>query len=94
MPKTGLLLCNLGTPDSTKVSDVRRYLRQFLSDDRVLDMNRLGRWLLLNLIILPFRPAKSAHAYEKIWTPRGSPLLFQGQGLIAAVARRLPDVCV
>ncbi len=94
MPKTGLLLCNLGTPDSTKVSDVRRYLRQFLSDDRVLDMNRLGRWLLLNLIILPLRPAKSAHAYQKIWTPRGSPLLFHGQDLTAAVARRLPDVSV
>lgn len=94
MPKTGLLLCNLGTPDSPSTSDVRRYLRQFLSDGRVIDINPVGRWLLLNLVILPFRPAKSAHAYQKIWTPRGSPLLFHSQDLVAAVAARLPDVNV
>lgn len=74
----GVLLVNLGTPDSTSVADVRAYLREFLSDPRVLDMNPIGRAALLNLVILPFRPAKSAAAYRKIWTERGSPLLFNG----------------
>ena len=73
--QVGVLLVNLGTPDSTSVGDVRRYLREFLSDPRVVDINPVGRWLLLNLIILPFRPAKSAEAYKSIWTEDGSPLL-------------------
>jgi protoporphyrin/coproporphyrin ferrochelatase len=76
---TGVIITNIGTPDSTAVGDVRRYLREFLSDPRVVDINPVGRWLLLNLIILPFRPAKSAHAYQSIWmqdSPHGgSPLL-------------------
>ena len=63
----GILLVNLGTPDSPSVSDVRRYLREFLSDPRVLTMAPLGRWMLLNLVILPFRPKKTAEAYSKIW---------------------------
>ena len=59
---TGLLLCNLGTPDDPSPSSVRRYLREFLADPRVLDINVVGRWALLNLIILPLRPRKSAVA--------------------------------
>jgi ferrochelatase len=87
---TGLLLVNLGTPDDSTPSAVRRYLRQFLSDPRVLDMNRVGRFLLLNLIILPRRPRASAHAYQQIWDPvRGSPLLYHSQDLVQAVADRL-----
>jgi ferrochelatase len=87
---TGLLLVNLGTPDEPTTSAVRRYLRQFLSDPRVLDMSALGRWLLLNLVILPRRPAQSAHAYRQIWdASRGSPLLSHSQDLAAAVALRL-----
>lgn len=86
---TGLLLCNLGTPDGPTPRAVRRYLREFLSDPRVLDMNPVGRWLLLNLIILPLRPRKSAEAYRKIWTERGSPLLLHGEDLVAAVGERL-----
>lgn len=74
----GVLLMNLGTPDSTEVGDVRRYLREFLSDPRVLDINPLLRAFLLNVIILPFRPAKSAASYRKIWTAEGSPLLVYG----------------
>lgn len=74
----GVLLMNLGTPDSTDVGDVRRYLREFLSDPRVLDINPLLRAFLLNVIILPFRPAKSAASYRKIWTEEGSPLLVYG----------------
>ena len=55
--KTGLLLINLGTPDSPSTADVRSYLREFLSDPRVIDLPFLGRWLLLNLIILPLPPS-------------------------------------
>jgi ferrochelatase len=86
---TGLLLCNLGTPDAPTPGAVRRYLREFLSDPRVFDMNRVARWLLLNLVILPTRPRKSAEAYRKIWTERGSPLLIHGEALLAAVRERL-----
>ncbi|MDJ0835708.1 MAG: ferrochelatase [Acidobacteriota bacterium] len=88
---TGVLLINLGTPDSTAVGDVRKYLRQFLSDPRVLDLPALGRWALLNLIILPFRPKQSAHAYKQIWTEEGSPLLIHTRNLAAAVAPVLGD---
>ncbi len=88
----GLLLINLGTPDGPTSSEVRRYLRQFLGDPRVLDMNAVGRKLLLELVILPTRPSKSAHAYQQIWDPtRGSPLLYHGRDLVAGVAARLGD---
>jgi protoporphyrin/coproporphyrin ferrochelatase len=86
---TGLLLCNLGTPDAPSPGAVRRYLRQFLGDPRVLDMNPVGRWALLNLIILPLRPSKSAAAYKKIWSDQGSPLLVHSVALVAAVRKRL-----
>src|SRR5512133_1422854 len=88
---TGLLLCNLGTPDAPTPGAVRRYLREFLSDPRVIDINPVGRWLLLNLIILPVRPRKSAEAYRKIWTADGSPLLRHGHDLVAAVRERLGE---
>lgn len=71
----GVLLLNLGSPDSTDPRDVRRYLREFLSDDRVLDAPKLVQQAVLNLLILPFRPKESAHAYEQIWTDEGSPLI-------------------
>jgi ferrochelatase len=77
----GLLLINLGTPNSPSVTDVRKYLRQFLFDPYVIDINPIARWLLLNLIILPLRPKKSAHAYQSIWTAAGSPLLVNSQQL-------------
>jgi len=84
-------LLNLGTPDSTQVACVRRYLREFLSDPRVIDIPRLSRFLLLNLVILPFRPKASAEAYRKVWTDRGSPLMFHGTDLVDRVARALGD---
>jgi ferrochelatase len=77
--KTGVLLVNLGTPDSTKTSDVRKYLREFLMDKRVIDIPFLFRWLLVNLIIAPFRSPKSAKEYRKLWVERGSPLKFYGE---------------
>jgi ferrochelatase len=88
-PKLGALLVNLGTPASPRVSDVRRYLREFLGDPRVLDLPAPARWLLLNLVILPLRPRRSAAAYAKVWLPEGSPLLVHGRALAAAVAAEL-----
>ena len=85
----GVLLINLGTPASPTVSDVRRYLREFLWDPRVIDLPAVARWLFLHLIVLPFRPRRSAAAYRKIWTDRGSPLLFHGTDLAAKVGRAL-----
>ncbi len=82
---TALLLTNLGTPDSTSVSDVRKYLKEFLMDPYVLDIPALGRWALVYGIILPFRPKKSAAAYASIWTKRGSPLRFHTEDLAAGV---------
>ena len=80
--KDGILLINLGTPDAPTTAAVRRYLRQFLSDPYVVDINPIGRWLLLNLIILPRRPKKSAAAYRAIWhETHGSPLLYNSQML-------------
>jgi len=87
---TGLLLINLGTPDEPTPAAVKRYLREFLNDPRVLDMNAVGRTLLLEVVILPRRPKQSAHAYQQIWDKeRGSPLLFHGQDLVKAVAAKL-----
>lgn len=74
--KTGVLLINLGTPDSPSVSDVRSYLSQFLNDPRVIDIPWLARKMLVNLIIVPFRAPKSAKIYQKLWTDKGSPLLY------------------
>ena len=71
---TGLLLVNLGTPDDPSPAAVRRYLSEFLSDPRVLDIGAVGRWALLNLVILPTRPAKSSEAYHKVWSADGSPI--------------------
>jgi len=79
--KKGILLINLGTPDSPKRKDVKRYLTQFLNDSRVIDINPVGRFLLVNGIIVPFRSGKSAKLYEAIWTKEGSPLLIHGLNL-------------
>jgi len=76
IPKTtAVILVNLGSPNSTSTGDVRRFLRQFLSDKRVVNLPRFLWWLILNLFILPFRPRKSAHAYRAVWTEQGSPLV-------------------
>jgi ferrochelatase len=76
--KTGVLLINLGTPDSPSTSNVRKYLTEFLNDPRVIDISPVGRFLLVNGIIVPFRSPKSAKLYQQIWTPEGSPLLING----------------
>jgi len=91
MSKKGVLLINLGTPDNCDPHSVRRYLKEFLNDLRVIDLPFLARWILVNLIILPFRYKKSAHAYQQIWTEHGSPLLINGQQLKKALAATLGD---
>lgn len=87
----GVLLVQLGTPDSTDVRDVRKYLREFLSDPRVLDMPAPLRALLLNAVILPFRPRRSAEQYRKIWTEKGSPLLTHTEALAESLQHELSD---
>lgn len=87
----GVLLVQLGTPDSTAVSDVRSYLREFLSDPRVLDIPAPARALLLNAVILPFRPRRSAEQYQKIWTDEGSPLTIHTEALASQVQEALGD---
>ena len=76
--KTGVLLVNLGTPDSTSWLDIRKYLKEFLSDRRVIEVNPILWQIILNVFILTFRPSKTAHAYKKIWfkNVNESPLLF------------------
>lgn len=88
---TGVLLVNLGTPERPETGPVRRYLREFLSDPRVLTLPAPLRWLLLNLVILPTRPRKTAAAYRKIWLPEGSPLRVHSEALTAHVRDALGD---
>lgn len=77
--KTGVFLINLGTPDSPETPDVRKYLREFLMDRRVLDIPYAKRLPLVNLIIAPFRGPKSSKVYKELWTDEGSPLMFYGE---------------
>ena len=90
MNRRAILLVNLGSPASTSVADVRRFLREFLMDGRVLDAPYPVRWGIVHLFILPRRPALSAEAYQKIWTPAGSPLVVTSQKVRAALQDRLP----
>ncbi len=89
--KTGILLINLGTPDSPSTRDVRIFLRELLSCERVIDINPVARWFVLNLLILPFRPRKSAKAYKKIWMDEGSPLLVFSEKLKTALLEQFAE---
>jgi ferrochelatase len=86
---TGVLLVNLGTPESPSVADVRRYLREFLWDPRVVELSRPAWWLVLNLVILNTRPRRSARAYAKVWTDAGSPLMVISRQQHAALQAEL-----
>ncbi len=94
MSKQGILLVNLGSPDSTDVGDVRRYLRQFLMDGKVLDAPYPIRFCVVNFAILPSRPKESAQAYKKIWQPEGSPLVISSRAIRDAMEERFPDAVV
>jgi ferrochelatase len=89
--KRGIVLMNLGSPDSTQVKDVRRYLNEFLMDERVIDMPYLARLLLVKGIIVPFRAPKSAAAYRSIWTKEGSPLTVISRQLEQAVQQQVKE---
>ena len=91
MSKQGVLLINLGSPDSTSVADVRKYLREFLMDRRVLDAPLPVRWCVVNLAILPSRPKQSAEAYKKIWTKQGSPLVATSRNVQRDLQSRLGE---
>jgi len=85
----GVLLVNLGTPDAPTTAAVRRYLKDFLSDPRVVELPRLLWWVILHGFILRVRPARSARLYQKIWTDSGSPLLVHSQDIANSIAQQL-----
>ncbi len=87
--KVGVVLLNLGTPDDATVSSVRRYLREFLLDPRVIDLSPLLRYILVYGLILPFRPYKTVKAYAKIWQKEGSPLRLHMQSLAKRLSANL-----
>ncbi len=88
--RLGVLLVNLGTPEAPTPAAVKRYLGQFLSDSRVVEIPKPVWWLILNLFVLPFRSGKSAHAYASIWTEQGSPLMVLTRNLTQALTARFP----
>ena len=91
MPKTGVLLINLGTPDDAKWGAVRRYLSEFLNDPRVIDIPWLLRKILVNGIIVPFRSFSSTKIYKELWTEKGSPLLIYGESIKDKLQDKLGD---
>ena len=91
MNKTCVLLINLGTPDSPSVKDVRKYLFEFLNDPRVIDINPIGRFFLVNFIIVPFRAPKSAKIYKELWTKDGSPIMIYGESVKEKLQKELGD---
>ena len=84
--KRAILIVNLGSPEKMTVRAVRRFLREFLEDPRVVNLPRSLWWVILNFFVLPFRPRKSVKAYAKVWTERGSPLIYLTQDLTDKVA--------
>lgn len=89
--KIGVLITNLGTPDAPKKAELKKYLREFLSDPRVVEVPRLIWWMILNFVILNIRPKRSAHAYSTVWTERGSPLLFHTQDQADSLREKLKE---
>ena len=96
--KSGVLLINLGTPASPSVKDVRRYLFEFLNDPRVIDINPVGRFFLVNFIIIPFRAPKSAKLYKELWAEKGlsvgrpgSPIIIYGESVKEKLQKELGE---
>src|SRR6058998_1718877 len=89
--KRAIVLMNLGSPDSAEVKDVKRYLDEFLMDERVIDKPYLFRAMLVKGIIVPFRAPKSAHAYKAIWSAGGSPLIVLTRQLQNALQARITE---
>lgn len=91
--KHGLLLINLGTPDDPGIAAIKRYLREFLADERVITLSAPLRYLLLYTIILPLRSKRSAKAYQAIWTAEGSPLLYHSQKVAESLQKKVGEHC-
>ncbi len=91
LKNTGVLLVNLGSPAAPTRSAVRRYLKDFLSDPRVVNLPRVIWWLILHLLVLPFRSGKSAKSYRKIWTEKGAPLIIYTAQLTEKLALGFKD---
>lgn len=89
--RVGVLIAQLGTPDAPTPQALRRYLKEFLADPRVIELNRILWWIILNCIILVFRPKRSARLYKRIWTEDGSPLLSISRRKVAELSKLLPD---
>jgi len=89
--RVGILITNLGTPDAPKKTELKRYLKEFLSDPRVVEVPRLIWWMILNLVILNIRPRRSAKAYSTVWTERGSPLMFHTHDQAEALRTKLQE---
>jgi ferrochelatase len=87
--KIGILITNLGTPEKPTTKHLRIYLKEFLSDPRVVEVPRLIWWLILNLVILRIRPRRSAKSYQKVWTDKGSPLLINTQDQADTLRQKL-----
>lgn len=92
-PQSGVLLVNLGTPEAPTPSAIRSYLKEFLSDSRVVDVEPVLWWPILNLIILNTRPRKLAAKYQAIWTAEGGPLVAIGRRQAKGIAERLAKIC-
>lgn len=92
-PSTGVLLVNLGTPQAPTARALRPYLREFLSDPRVIEKPRLLWWFILNLFILPRRPKRSAELYKKVWTKEGSPLYSHSKKQAELLQQRMSETC-
>lgn len=89
--KKGLLLINLGTPDSYEPDHVGKYLREFLMDPLVIDIPKVFRWILVNILIVPRRSHESSKLYKKVWMKEGSPLLVHTQALEKKIRQRLSE---
>jgi len=93
--KTGVLLINLGTPDSPSIKNVGKYLFEFLNDPRVIDIPAIARFFLVNIIIIPFRVRNSTRIYKQLWTDKGSPILIYGKSVQEKLQQALGiDFCV
>jgi ferrochelatase len=92
--RTGILLINTGSSAAPRVPETRAYLRQFLSDPRIIDLPAWKRWIIVNCFILPFRPKRTAHAYAAVWTDRGSPLIAFSEDFRDALHQRMPETLI
>jgi ferrochelatase len=91
MKKKAVILINVGTPDRPEKKEVKKYLSEFLNDPHVIDIPWLARKILVNLIIVPFRTAKSTKLYKRLWTSEGSPLLIYLENLVKKLNNRIPE---